>query len=157
MPSKFFKLIAENRRARHDFEIIEVYKAGIVLKGSEVKSVRLGKVNLRDSFARVERGELWLWGVHISPYAKSRIEEANPTRPRKLLLKASEARKLIGKISQKGFSLIPLKIYFDRDWVKVDLAVAKARKRYDKRAAIKEREVKREIEKGLRANKRRKR
>ncbi len=146
---KYYKLIAENRRARHDYEIIEVYKAGIMLEGAEVKSVRLGRVNLRDSFARVEGGELWLWGMHISPYEKSRAGELNPTRPRKLLLDSKEIKKLIGKISQKGFALIPLKIYFDRDWAKIDLALAKARKRFDKRAVIREKEVKREIEKRL--------
>jgi len=150
MPGKYYKQIAENRRARHEYEIIEVYKAGVVLKGSEVKSVRLGKVNLRESFARVEGEELWLWGVHISPYEKSRAKESDPTRPRKLLLKSGELKKLIGKVSQKGLVLIPLKIYFDRDWAKVDLALAKARKKHDKRAAIKDRETKREIEKRLR-------
>lgn len=147
--ARFYKVVAENRQARHDYEILEVYKAGIALSGSEVKSIRLGKVNLKDSFARAEKGELWLWGMHVSPYEKSRAAEANPTRPRKLLLKTNELNKLVGKASQKGFALIPLKIYFDRDWAKIDLAVGRAKKLFDKRRSIREREIKREMEKGL--------
>lgn len=146
---KYYKIIAENRSARHDFAILEVYKAGIQLKGSEVKSIRLGRVNLRDSFARAERGELWLFNMHITPYEKSGAAEGNPTRPRKLLLNAREAKRIIGTLSQKGLSLIPLKIYFDGDWAKVDVGLAKGKKHFDKRASIKEREIKREIEKGL--------
>ncbi len=150
---RYYKVIAENRRARHDFEILEVYKAGIALSGSEVKSVRLGKVNLKDSFARAENGELWLWGMHISPYEKARAE-ADPTRKRKLLLKAGELKKLVGMASQKGFALIPLKIYFDRDWAKIDLGYGRAKKLFDKRESIKEREIRREMEKGLKGRER---
>jgi SsrA-binding protein len=149
---RYYKLIAENRRARHDFEILEVYKAGIALSGSEVKSVRLGKVNLKDSFAKSDNDELWLWGMHISPYEKSGTAESDPTRRRKLLLKASELKKLVGKANQKGFALIPLKIYFDRDWAKIDLGYGKAKKLFDKRESIKDREIKREMEKGLKGS-----
>ena len=145
MPN-FYKVIAENRRARHEFEILEVYKAGIVLSGSEVKSVRLGKVNLKDSFARAKGKELWLWGMHISPYEKAGTFKQDPIRTRKLLLKANELKKLLGWSNQKGFALIPLKLYFDRDWAKIDLGVGKAKKLYDKRESIKEREIKRETE-----------
>ena len=151
---KYFKLIAENRRARHDFDIIEVFKAGIMLRGSEVKSVRLGRVNLRESFARADRGEIWIYGMHISPYEKGREEYFKPTRPRKLLLNQRELNKLIGFSSQKGLALIPLKLYFDRDWAKIDLAVGRAKKKYDKRATIREREEKREMDKKLKERKR---
>ena len=147
---KYFKLIADNRKARHDFDVIEVYKAGIVLKGSEVKSIRLGRVNLKDSFGKVERGEIWLWNMHITPYTKSRTGDLDPTRTRKLLLSTGEVNKVIGKAGQKGYTLIPLKIYFDGDWAKVDLGLCKARKTYEKRAVIKERDIKRETEKELR-------
>lgn len=147
---KYYKVIAENRKARHDFEIIEVYKAGIALKGSEVKSVRAGKVNLRDSFGRAERGEIWLYNVHITPYEKSRVGSTDATRPRKLLLKASELNKIAGRANQKGYALLPLKIYFDGDWAKVDLGLGKAKKTYEKKDAIKERDIKRETEKELR-------
>ena len=153
MPN-FYKVIAENRRARHDYEILEVYKAGIVLSGSEVKSVRLGKVNLKDSFARAKGKELWLWGMHISPYEKAGTYKMDPTRTRKLLLNSNELGKLLGKSSQKGFALIPLKIYFDRDWAKIDLGIGRAKKLYDKRDSIKDREVKREIDKGLKGRNR---
>lgn len=146
---KFYKVIAENRRARHDFEVLEVYKAGIVLSGSEVKSVRLGKVNLKDSFARAEKGELWLYGMHISPYEKTGSYKQDPTRPRKLLMRSNELKKLAGRTNQKGFAVVPLKMYFDRDWAKIDLAVGKAKKLFDKRESIKDREIKREIDKGL--------
>lgn len=150
---KYYKLIADNRRARHDFEIVEVYRAGVVLKGSEVKSVRLGRVNLRESFARADGGEIWIHGMHISPYEKSRAEDFNPARPRKLLLNQRELNRLIGYSNQKGLALVPLKIYFERDWAKIDIAVARAKKRYDKRASIREREEKREISKRLKESK----
>ena len=147
---KYYKVIAENRKARHDFEVIDVFKAGIALKGSEVKSVRLGRVNLRDSFARADRGEMWLHNMHITPYEKSRQETGDATRPRKLLLNASEVNKIAGRANQKGYALFPLKIYFDGDWAKIDLALGKAKKLYQKKAAIRERDIKRETEKELR-------
>lgn len=147
---KYYKVIAENRKARHDFEIIEVYKAGLALKGSEVKSIRLGKVNLRDSFGKVQGGEIWLWNMHITPYGKSGVNQVDPTRSRKLLLKNDELGKIIGKATQKGYTLIPLKIYFDGDWAKVDLALCKAKKLYEKKSAIKERDIIRETDKELR-------
>ncbi len=120
------------------------------MKGSEVKSVRLGKVNLRDSFGKVDRGEIWVWNMHITPYDKARAESFEPTRARKLLLNASETRKIIGRASQRGYALIPLKVYFDGDWAKVDLALAKAKKIYQKKEAIRERDIMRDAEKELR-------
>ena len=146
---RYYKIVTENRRARHDFNIIEVYKAGIELKGTEVKSLRLGKANIRDSFARAEKGELWLFGMHISPYERGNIYNVNPIRQRKLLLKSQEMKKLIGKAAQKGFTLIPLKVYFDGDYAKVDLGLGKSKKLFEKRETIKEKEVNREIEKAL--------
>ncbi len=147
--ARYYKVVSENRKARHDYNITEVYKAGIELKGTEVKSVRLGRVNLRDSFAMPERGELWLHNMHISPYEKGNIYNVNPKRRRKLLLKAGEIRKLTGKVSERGFVLIPLKVYLDGNFVKVDIALAKSRKKYEKREAIKRKETKREIDRAL--------
>lgn len=125
---RYFKVVAENRKARHDYNILETYQAGIVLKGTEVKSVRIGRVNLKDSFGRVEKGDIWLYGMHVSPYEFGRRYAAAPLRPRKLLLKKSELRKLIGRVAEKGLTLVPLKLYLSGDWVKVDLGLAKAKK-----------------------------
>ncbi|MFC1510764.1 SsrA-binding protein SmpB [Candidatus Margulisiibacteriota bacterium] len=146
MAAKYFKLVAENRKARHDFNIIETYTAGLVLAGSEVKSVRLGRVNLKESFGRVENEEVRIYGMHISPYAGSKL---NPTQPRKVLLKKRELVKLIGKVAEKGLTLIPLKIFFDGNWAKLDLGLGKAKKKYEKREAIRRRETKKEIEKAF--------
>ena len=144
--ARYYKQIAENRRARHDYNIIEVYKAGLVLTGTEVKSIRIGRVNLKDSFARAEKGELWVYGMHISPYEKGSIYNVDPTRPRKLLLDAGELKRIIGKSGQRGLTLIPLKLYFDGNWAKIDLGLCKAKKLYEKREALKIKAVKREIE-----------
>lgn len=144
--ARYYKQIAENRRARHDYNIIEVYKAGLVLTGTEVKSIRIGKVNLKDSFARAEKGALWVYGMHISPYEKGTIYNVDPTRPRKLLLEAGELKRIIGKSGQRGLTLIPLKLYFDGNWAKIDLGLCKAKKLYEKREALKAKAVKREME-----------
>ncbi|MFC1768108.1 SsrA-binding protein SmpB [Candidatus Margulisiibacteriota bacterium] len=143
------KVVSENRKARHEYAILETYQAGIALAGTEVKSVRNGKVNLKDSFGRVEHGEIWLYNAHISPYEKGSIYNLDPKRPRKLLLKKQELKKLIGKVSEKGLTLVPLKMYIRGNWVKVDLAVAKPKKQYEKRDTIKKKESDREIERGL--------
>jgi len=140
---KYFKLIADNRKARHEFTILDVYKAGLILKGSEVKSIRQGRVNLKESFGRVENEEVFIYGMHITPYQNS---TENPTRPRKVLLKKREQVKLIGKVAEKGLTLVPLKLYFDGNWAKIELALAKAKKKYEKRETIKRREAQREIE-----------
>ena len=147
--AKYYKLIAENRKAYFDYHILETFKAGIALSGAEVKSIRLGRVNLRDSFGRVEGGEVFLYNMHISPYDKSRVTSAEATRKRKLLLQRSELKKVIGKASEKGLTLVPTKIYFSGDWAKVDLALGTAKKKYEKREVIREREINREVEKVL--------
>ena len=150
---KYYKLVAENRKAFFDYHIEETYKAGIALSGAEVKSVRLGRVNFKDAFGRVELGEVLLYNMHISPYEKGRVAESEADRPRKLLLNGQELRKLIGKVSQKGMTLVPTKIYFDGDWAKVDIALAKAKRKYEKRDSIRQREDNREVEKVLKGKK----
>ena len=139
------KDVATNRKAFHDYFIMETYEAGIALKGTEVKSLRQGEANLHDSYGVIKNGEVWLLGLHISPFEKGNINNHDPTRERKLLLHRSEIRRLIGKISQQGLTLVPLKIYFKDNIAKVELAVARGKKSYDKREAIKKREVEREL------------
>ncbi|KAF0134719.1 MAG: SsrA-binding protein [Candidatus Saganbacteria bacterium] len=146
---KYYKLIADNRKAFFDYHIYDKYKAGIALSGSEVKSLRLGRVNLNDSFGRVENGELFLYNMHITPYAKSRSTEEDAARNRKLLLKSGELRKLIGKSAEKGMTIVPIKLYFDGDWAKVDIALAKAKRKYEKRESIRKRETDREVKRIL--------
>lgn len=149
MPYK--KIISENRKAFFDYHILETYEAGIVLKGNEVKSLRIGAVNLRDSFARGEKGEIWLYGMHISPYKFSRREEVDPLRKRKLLLKKSEIKKLIGRTSEKGLALIPTKLYFFKNYAKIEIGVAKGKKQYDKRETIKKKDLDRDMQRELTA------
>ncbi|MFH1361608.1 MAG: SsrA-binding protein SmpB [bacterium] len=146
MAAKYFKLIAENRKARFDYNIIETYKAGLVLEGSEVKSVRQGKVNLKESFGRVEKNELWVYGMHINQYGQAKVD---PVRPRKLLLKKSELVKLISKSAEKGLTIVPLKIFLDGNWAKLEMGLAKAKRKYEKREKIRRTEAQREIEKYL--------
>ena len=136
----------ENRKAWHDYHILEKYQAGIVLQGCEVKSLRDGKGNLRDSFAQVRSGELWLCNMHISPYLQgSHNNPDDPTRARKLLLKKLELKKLIGKVKEKGLTLVPLKVYLDRHLFKVELGLVKPKKIYDKREDLKKKQADREI------------
>ena len=139
------KVIAQNRHARHDYSILESFEAGIALKGTEVKSLRAGQASLKDSFARIECEELFLYNMHISPYEFGNIANVEPLRPRKLLLHKREIRRLIGELSVKHLTLIPLKLYFRNGIAKVELAVAKGKKLYDKREAIKKREMDREL------------
>jgi SsrA-binding protein len=136
--------VAENRKAFHDFHLIETFEAGLVLLGTEVKAIREGRVNLRDSFARVEDGEIFLYNVHISPYSHRGYADHEPLRRRKLLLHRSEIRKLIGKTVEKGMTLVPLRMYFKDGRVKIAISVAKGKKDYDKRETIKKRETDRE-------------
>ena len=136
--------IAENRKAFHDYHILEDYEAGIVLLGTEVKSIREGRVNLRDSFARVENGEVFLYNVNISPYSHRGYADHEPLRQRKLLLRRDEIRKLIGRTIEKGMTLVPLRMYFKNGRVKVAVGLAKGKKDYDKRETIKRRETDRE-------------
>ena len=144
------KVISKNRKARHDYHIEETYEAGIVLTGTEVKSVRNSRVNLKDSFARVEGGELFLYNMHISPYDPGNRYNHEPLRVRKLLMHKSEIGRLAGKIQEKGYALIPLKIYFKKSLIKIELGLARGKKLYDKRRDIAERDSKREVEREFR-------
>jgi len=136
--------IAENRKAHHDFHLLETFEAGVALLGTEVKAIREGRVNLRDSFARVEQGEVFLYNVNISPYSHRGYADHEPLRRRKLLLHRDEIRKLIGKTLEKGMTLVPVRMYFKNGRVKVAVSLAKGKKEYDKRETIKRREADRE-------------
>jgi SsrA-binding protein len=149
MTKEDIKVAAQNKKARHDYFIEQVFEAGIVLSGTEVKSIRQGKVNLKDSYASIEDGEVILRGMHISPYEQGNIFNKDPVRDRKLLLHKYEITKLIGYTQEKGLSLIPLRLYFKRGKAKVELAVARGKKLYDKRQDIAERDAKREIDRRL--------
>ncbi|ADL50507.1 SsrA-binding protein SmpB [Clostridium cellulovorans] len=139
--------LADNRKAFHDYFIIESYEAGIELKGTEVKSIRNGRANLKDSYGEIRNGELFVRNMHISPYEQGNIFNVNPLRERKLLLHKAEINKLNGFLTQQGYSLVPLSLYLKKGRVKVNIAVVKGKKNYDKREAMLERTVKREIEK----------
>lgn len=143
------KVIAENRKARHDYTIEETFETGIVLTGTEVKSMRAGRVNLKDSYAAVEDGELFLYGMHISPYEQGNIFNVDPLRERKLLMHKKEIMRLLGKSKELGLTLVPLKVYFKRDKIKVELALARGKKLYDKREAEAARAAKREIDRAI--------
>ncbi len=143
-PAPTERLIADNRKARHDYHISDVYEAGIVLLGTEVKAIREGRVNLRDSYGRIEAGEVYLHGLHVSPYSHRGYSEHEPLRRRKLLLTKREIHKLTGKAVERGFTLVPVRMYFKRGLVKVALGVAKGKKAYDKRETIRRRQIDRE-------------
>jgi SsrA-binding protein len=148
--SESYKIVSDNRQARFQFEILETYEAGIELVGTEVKSIRAGKVNLRDGFARIRNGEVMLMNVHISPHqTTNQVFNHDPRRTRKLLMHRQEIRKLIGKVEQKGLTLVPLKMYLKRGWVKVDLGLARGKKLYDKRDDLKQRQDKRDMERAM--------
>ena len=145
------KIIAKNKKARHDFSIEDTYEAGIVLTGTEIKSIRQGKVNLKESYARVENGEVFVYGMNISPYDHGNIFNVDPVRPRKLLLHKKEIRKLIGLTAEQGLTLIPLSLYINRDGrAKIELAVAKGKKLYDKRRDIAKRDADRRMKRLIR-------
>lgn len=150
MAKGFGKTIAQNKKARHDYHIEETYEVGIVLQGTEIKSIRAGKVSIKDSFARIENGEVFLYNMHISPYEQGNRYNHDPLRTRKLLLHRREISKLIGATKEQGYSLVPLKIYLKDGFAKIQLALAKGKKLYDKRENIKQRDAKREIEKAFR-------
>lgn len=143
------KNITVNRKARHEYHILQTFEAGIVLVGTEVKALREGKANLVDSYATIKNGEVWLVSAHISEYRQGNINNHNPIRDRKLLLNKSEIRKLIGKTKEKGLTLIPLRMYFKNGRVKVELALAKGKKSYDKRETIAKRDFQREQERKI--------
>lgn len=144
------QVVSENRKARHDYFIVETYEAGIQLTGTEVKSLRAARVNLKDSFARIENGEVMLYQMHISPYEQGNRFNHDPLRKRKLLLNRSEINKLAGQMQLQGLTLIPLRVYFTRGLAKIELALAKGKKQYDKRQDIAEKDAKREVERSLR-------
>ncbi len=146
------KIICQNKKARHDYFIEDTFEAGIVLKGTEVKSLRDGKGNLVDSYASVEKDEMWLNNCHIDHYTPATQFNHHPMRKRKLLMRRKEISKLIGKVQEKGYSLIPLKLYFKNGNVKVELSLAKSKKQFDKRASIKKREADREIDRAMKRN-----
>ena len=146
--------IATNRRARHEYEILETVEAGLVLRGTEVKSLRDGLVNFKDSYATVRNGEPWLLGCHISPYSHGTDANHEPERDRKLLLHKRELSRLSGKISERGLTLVPLRLYFKAGRAKVELGLARGKKLHDKRSALREREVRREMDKSVRAARR---
>ncbi len=150
MAGKDVKVVASNRRARHDYDVLETFECGIALKGGEVKSIRDGKIQLKDSYARVGDGELWLHGVHVAPYVfAGRFDTPDPERARKLLLHRRQIDELAGRTAQESLTLVPLSVYFKDGRAKVELALAKGRRRYDKRHAIAERDAKREAERAM--------
>lgn len=143
-------LITDNRKARHDFNIHDTFEAGIALTGTEIKSIRQGKINLKDSFCRIENGEILLYQVHISPYDQGNRFNHDPVRTRKLLMHKSEIHKLLGQIKEKGYSLIPLNFHYAHGYVKVTLGLVTGKKNYDKRHDIADRDAKRDIQRRLR-------
>ena len=152
MEMKRIKLVAENRKARHDYIIEDKYEAGIVLVGTEVKSLRMGKANLKDSYARIKNGEVFVYQMHIGAYPFAYYNNHDPLRPRKLLLHNYEIKKLYGKVNEKGYSLIPLRLYFKEGKVKLGLALARGKQSHDKRETIRRRDQKRELERERKNN-----
>lgn len=150
MPKGSGKTLAQNKKASHDYFIEETYEAGIVLKGTEIKSIRAGRINIKDAHARVDRGEVQLINLHIAPYEQGNRFNHDPTRTRKLLLHRKEIDKLTGLIQQKGYTLVPLKIYIKNGVAKILLGLGKGKKKYDKREELKQKAAKREIERAFR-------
>ncbi|MEE1197443.1 MAG: SsrA-binding protein SmpB [Lachnospiraceae bacterium] len=146
MSKESIKLIANNKKAYHDYFIEDKYEAGVALHGTEVKSIRMGKCSIKESFIRIERGEVFVYGMHISPYEKGNIFNKDPLRPKKLLLHREEINKMEGKISEKGFTLVPLQVYLKGSLVKVEIGIAKGKKLYDKRQDIAKKDMRREAE-----------
>ena len=146
------QVVARNRKARHEFEVLETVEAGMELRGPEVKSLRAGHVSFLDSFARVERGEIWLHSLHISPYEQANRFNVDPTRPRRLLLNKQEIRRLATKTDEKGLTLVPLDIHFSRGYAKVTLAVGRGKKLHDKRESLKQRVQEREARRAMEAH-----
>ena len=143
------KIITTNRKARHDYHIVEVMEAGIVLQGTEVKALRDGRANLKESYAAIKNGELYLHGMHISPYDFGNLNNHEPTRSRKLLMHHREIKRLIGKTEERGMTLVPMKLYFSRGRAKVEIGLAKGKREYDRRQDIAKRDADREIKRAL--------
>ncbi|MBM7648729.1 SsrA-binding protein [Bacillus ectoiniformans] len=150
MPKGEGKVLAQNKKARHDFFIEETYEAGIVLQGTEIKSIRMGRVNLKDAFARIHKGELYLYNMHVSPYEQGNRYNHDPLRTRKLLLHKKQIAKLIGETKEEGYSIVPLKMYLKNGYAKVLIGLARGKKKYDKREDLKKKEAKRDIERAFR-------
>ncbi len=151
MDKEHVKIIAENRKARRDYFIVDQYEAGLVLKGTEVKSLRLGGANLKDSYARIKNGEVFVYQLHIAPYPFAYYDNHDPLRPRKLLLNKHEIKRLYGKVNEKGLSLVPLRLYFKSGKAKILLALAKGKRKYDKREAIRRRDDQRDLDRERKA------
>ena len=145
------KLIANNKKAYHDYFIEDKYETGIALHGTEVKSLRMGKCSIKESFIRIENGEVFIYGMHVSPYEKGNIFNKDPLRVRKLLMHRKEINKITGKIAEKGYTLVPLQVYFKGSLAKVEIGLAKGKKLYDKRQDIAKKDQRREIEKAFKA------
>ena len=149
MSSNAVKTIATNRKARHDYHIDDTFEAGMALTGTEIKSIRAGRVSLRDSYATVKDGELWLQNAHIAQYDQGTYANHEPRRPRKLLMHRREIDRIAGKLLEKGFTLVPLRLYLKNNLAKVELGLARGKKQYDKRAALRQRETRREIDRAV--------
>lgn len=149
------KVLATNRKAYHDYHIEETFEAGVALTGTEIKSVRAGSVNLRDSYAQVKNGELWLLNVHIAPYEPASRQNVDPYRNRKLLMHRKEIMRLFGRVQEKGFTLVPLKMYLKKNRAKLEIGLARGKRQYDKREAIGKRDAAREMERALKTRGRR--
>jgi SsrA-binding protein len=143
------RVVAKNRKARHEFHVLQTWEAGLVLQGTEVKSLREGKANLADAYARIDGGELWLYNMHVSPYEAGNRFNHDPLRRRKLLMHRSELRRLVGEVEQKGLTLVPLDVHFSGGIAKVDLALVRGKKLHDKRDTLRERAVARDMERGF--------
>ena len=155
MPQKGVKIVAQNRRARHDYFVLETWEAGIELRGTEVKSIRLGKCTLKDCYAAVKDGELFVYGMHISPYEKGNIFNKDPLRARRLLMHKREILRLFAKVKQDGYALVPLSVYFRGPRVKLEIGLAKGKKLYDKRASAAAKDAKREMDRAMKTRGRR--
>ena len=147
MAKESMKLVANNKKAYHEYFVDEKFEAGLVLHGTEVKSLRLGKCSIKESFIRIENGEVWVYGMHISPYEMGNIFNKDPLRPKKLLLHKYEINKLLGKIKEKGFTLVPLQVYFKDGKAKIEMGLCRGKKLYDKRQDIAKKDQRREAEK----------
>lgn len=152
MPKGEGKLIAQNRKARYDFTIVDTVEAGIVLTGTEIKSIRAGKINLKDGFAQIRHGEAFLLNVHIAPFEQGNIFNHEPTRTRKLLMKKKQIARLLGETQSSGFTLVPLKVYIKNGYAKVLIGLAKGKKQYDKRETLKRKDQERDIQRRLAEN-----
>ncbi len=148
------KILATNRKAYHDYQIDETFEAGIALTGTEIKSVRAGSINLRDSYAQVKNGELWLMNAHIAPYEPASRQNVDPYRDRKLLMHRREIMRLFGRVQEKGLTLVPLKVYLKKNRAKVEIGLARGKKQYDKREAISKRDAAREIARAVKEHRR---